>query len=140
MRKELQKVKDEIIGGKFGHAAKNQSLCVVRFCPVILNEFIFPPLFYSLYSRAAEKKHIVLLHVRCNGGAWRPEGVNPPAVSSLPPCCSPGISSSTPVFFLFCFVFFVVLHTFAFFVTRPTYEHPQLYDVTSVIYFLFEKQ
>lgn len=99
---------------------------LVRLCPVILNPF-FSSLFYSIYSRAAEKRHIVLLHVRCNGGAWQPEGIVPP-VSPRPLVVAQGFLL-LPHLFLFCLVFFcpthirLVCHTTNIWVSSPVWCH-----------------
>lgn len=83
MRKELQKVKEEIIGGMVSFVISNIKVEFMVF------QMVDPPLlslFDSLYSRAAEKRHIVLLRVRFNGGAGGPALL----LHCTPPCC-PGI-------------------------------------------------
>lgn len=88
-------------------------------------------LLHSLYSRAAEEKHIVLLRVRFNGGTRLTEVVGSPLLRTPAPFfCSPGISSSTPFFF------FLLSYTYSLCPSRNQHVSVLAYVIITRIHFM----
>lgn len=90
--------------------------------------FFSSSLLHSLYSRAAEEKHIVLLHVRFNGGTRQTEVVGSPLRTPAPFFVAQG--------FLLLLLFFLLPYTYSLCLSRNQHASVLAYVIVTRIHFV----